>query len=103
MIKRNFRPVRFKNTVHLPDEPIVQNGLAVTPRNMLDMSNNGIPITPNNLALQYNEGVSKLDFDVPMDYQRGVDICDMWEHREDFKNRMKSKEFRQLLNTETHE
>lgn len=90
-------PIRIKNTVLHAEEPIVQNGLAVTPSQMLEMTERGIPITPQNLGLIYDEGVSKLDFEPPMEFRRGVDICDMWEHRENMKSKVRSKEFQSLL------
>lgn len=83
--------VKFVN--RLPEEDIVQNGLAVTPSQMLDLTNRGVPITPANLGLQYIDGVSQSDFSVGMEYQRGVDIGDMWEHRQDMRKKMRSPEF----------
>lgn len=100
MIKKYLnRPTKLKNTVLQDDEPIVQNGLAVTPRDMLNMTLNGIPISPSNLGLQFDEGYSKLDFEPPLHTQRGVDISDMWEQREDFKGKLKSKEFKSYINS----
>lgn len=97
MIKRYFKKPQLKNCkVSELDKP-VQNGLAVTPAQMLEMTNNGIPITPANLGLQYEEGVSKLDFEPPLEYQRGVDMTDMWNHRQNMKKKLGSKEFQSLL------
>ena len=103
MKRTNIRPVRFATTALKENDTPVQNGLAVTPSQMLEMTNQGIPITPSNLGLTYQEGVGKLDFEPPMEYRRGVDITDMWEHREDFKGKMSSKEFKNLLKSQEHE
>lgn len=100
MKSRAKSTIRFKNTFLTDKEPIVQNGLAVTPRQMMELTQRGIPITPANLGLQYKEGVNSLDFDVPMEHQRGIDMADMWMHRQSMKKRLKSKEFQSLVSEE---
>lgn len=82
------------------NEQVVQNGLAVTPSQMLELTNRGIPISPSNLGLEFIEGVSPSDFSVGMEYQRGVDIADMWEHRQSMRKKLSSKEFVDLIKTE---
>lgn len=71
------------------DEQVVQNGLAVTPSQMMELASQGIPISPNNLGLGFEEGVSDLDFTPPLQYQRGIDIGDLYEAREDSKAKIK--------------
>lgn len=70
-------------------ETPVQSGLAVTPAQMLDLTARGIPISPANLGLQYDSGYSDLDFNTPLEYTRGVDIGQLWEERENAKQRIK--------------
>ena len=83
----NVRPAR-RPRPHLScpkrheDEQEVQNGLALTPAQMLDMTEKRIPITPQNLGLTYEEAVDVKNFEVSPEYRRGVDIGDLWELRE---------------------
>lgn len=71
-------------------EPIVQNGLAITPAEMMNLTNRGIPISPQNLGLVYDEGVSELDFTPPAEYTRGVEINDLWELRQQTRKKAKT-------------
>lgn len=100
----NFKIMKYKN--RLPKikyckleeyEEQVQNGLALTPAQMMDLTNRGVPISPANLGVEYYEGVSVSDFEVPMEHRRGVDIADMWEHRQDMRSKLSSPQFKELL------
>lgn len=84
----NHQPVVKSFHRDSTDEP-VQNGLAVTPSQMLELSQRGIPVAPNNLGLGYQEGVSDLDFEPPLNYRRGIDIGDLYEAREDIKSKIR--------------
>ena len=103
MFPKQTKTTILKNCKLSPEEPIVQNGLAVTPSQMMELTNRGVPISPSNLGVIYDEGTSNLDFEPTMENLRGIDITDMWEHREDVKHKMKSKEFQSLLNTQENE
>lgn len=103
MFPKQTKNCRLKNCVLTEEEPIVQNGLAVTPAQMMELTNRGVPITPSNLGVIFDEGSSSLDFEPTMENLRGIDITDMWEHREDVKHKMKSKEFQSLLKSEGNE
>lgn len=70
------------------DRP-VQSNLAVTPAKMLEMTKRGIPISPANLGIMYQEGVSKLDFTPPLEYHRGIDIGQLWEARQDSREKFR--------------
>lgn len=87
MIRRYLynREVRYSAPKRQFDEDVVQNGLAVTPAEMMQMAEKGIPVSPQNLGLTYQEGVSKLDFTPPLEYTRGVDMNDLWEAQRDVK------------------
>lgn len=84
----NHKP-HVVNCRRFDDEEIVQNGLAVTPSQMLELAQKGVPISPNNLGLGFEEGVSDLDFEPPLNYRRGVDLGDLFEAREDVKSKVK--------------
>lgn len=91
MIRRylkNRRPHR-SHCVRVADDAVVQNGLALTPSQMMDMQDKGIPITTQNLGVTYDDGYSSLDFNVPLEYQRGIDMADLWEARENSKKKMR--------------
>lgn len=77
-------------------EDIVQNGLAVTPSEMMQMTARGIPVTTNNLGLVYEDGVSSLDYTPPLEYTRGIDIADLWERRQDIREKF-GKKYREVL------
>lgn len=95
--KFSGRAVPIKNCTLDEYEEQVQNGLALTPAQMMDLTNRGIPISPANLGVEYYEGVSVTDFEVPMEHQRGVDIADMWEHRQEMRKKLSSPQFKELL------
>ena len=56
----------------------VVGGLAVTPSQMLDLTQRGIAISSSN-NMQYNEGSEDPSFDLPIDARRGVDVNDVWD------------------------
>lgn len=80
----------FCNCKRKIDEPVVQNGLAVTPAQMADLAAHGVPITPQNLGLGYQEGVSRLDYEPPLEYQRGIDMADLWDIRQNVKDKVRN-------------
>lgn len=93
----NLRPWRKPNDVFSvckrhPEEQDVQNGLALTPGQMQEMTNRGIPIAPQNLGVTYEEGSADLkNYEVSPEYIRGVDIGELWELRESTNKRFKDK------------
>ena len=56
----------------------VVGGLAVTPAQMLDLTQRGIAISASN-NMQYVEGSEDPSFDLPIDARRGVDVNDVWD------------------------
>lgn len=100
MLTKYCRPKPLTNCHYGESDRVVQSGLAMRPKDMLELSERGIPITTRNLGVEYEEGMSKLDFDPPMEHRRGIDIADMWEHRQDMRRKINSPEFQQLLNKE---
>ena len=97
------RTCKFKNCRYGEFEDPVQNGLAITPAQMLDLTNRGIPVSPSNLGLEYDDGYSELEFDVPSEHVRGIDMADLWEQREDMRDKMRSPKFKELLNSQGNE
>lgn len=72
------------------NERVVQNDLAVTPTQMADLASKGVPIAPQNLGLGYQEGVSNLDYQPPLEHIRGIDIAELWESREQVKDKVRN-------------
>lgn len=70
---------RFVAPQRRENEPIVQNGLAITPTDMYELQQKGIPISVPSLGELYDEGYSNLDFTPPLEYTRGVDLNDLYE------------------------
>lgn len=85
-LHRTFRPAR---TCRHENDPVVQNGLAVTPSQMADLASRGIPISTQNAASFTSNDVGRFDFDVPMEHTRGIDMAEMWQKREDVKSKFR--------------
>lgn len=80
---------RFANCHRKPDELPVQRGLAVTPRQMMEMAEQGIPISSVNAEWMYDDGMRNLEFEPPMERQRRVELGDLWETQQDVKKKTK--------------
>lgn len=92
MIKTNiFKPMNriAKARFNFSTDRPVQSGLGVTPAKMLELTKAGVPISPANLGLTYQDGVNKLDFVPPLEYQRGIDIGQLWEARQDSRDKFR--------------
>lgn len=70
-------------------EKPVQNGLALTPAQIMRMSERGIPVTTQNLDGMYYDGDTRPSWDIPLDMQRGVDVATMWQKRRDLAQRLR--------------
>lgn len=71
------------------DEPVVQNDLAVTPAQMMELTNKGFSITGQNLRMLEAADPADKDFYVPLQYRRGVDIADISEASQEVRKKMK--------------
>lgn len=76
------------------DETPVQDGLAVSPATMYDMTKKGIPIStqnqPDNL---FDNTDSNNSFFIPVDRKRGVDIVQLWETEQTIKKKTRKARF----------
>lgn len=72
----------------MDDEQVVQNGLAVSPGNMLELTKQGLSISSQNQSQLY---VDEGDFgiDVPLEFQRGMDMADLWNARADVREKVR--------------
>lgn len=66
----------------------VQSGLALTPAQIMQMSERGIPVTTQNLDGMFYDGETRPSWDIPLDQQRGVDVAAMWQRRKDLGRRL---------------
>lgn len=90
MFYKSHRPHRGVSCKRSEEEPIVQNGLAVTPSQMQELSLRGVAVSAQNAALAINDGAGKYDYHVPLEYTRGFDAADAYcaeqEARAKFRN-----------------
>lgn len=60
------------------DEDDVQPGLALTPREIGELTRAGVPLSPVN-AMNFHDGYRTLDFTPGILNRRGVDLIDAWD------------------------
>lgn len=66
------------------DEPIVKNGLAITPSDMASMMQQGIPISAQAHAIVEAETPAQAsDFFVPAEHVKHSDMVDLWNAKLD--------------------
>lgn len=75
-MKRTRHP--FSRCLRYRGETPVQNGLAVTPAQVLSMAEQGLPISAQMQSAMI-DGHTHSDWSVPLEEQRGVDIAQMWQ------------------------
>lgn len=81
--------VRLSHPKRHEDELPVYGNLAVTPKQMLEMSEKGIPISGQNLSMLPSDGSTNPGFDIPAEQLRGVDPAELWENSQIIKQRAK--------------
>lgn len=75
------------------DTPVkhVQEGLALTPSEMLTMSQSGVPISSQMLSADaFNPGHEGSEPSVPYELRRGVDISDVAYYQQQTRAKVKS-------------
>lgn len=82
-------PFDTYKVVQREDEDVVQNGLAMTPAQAMELVERGIPISNSNLQVMEIYKTGDKDFTVPMEFQRGVDMADMYQHRKEVTSKVK--------------
>ena len=88
---RQVKPVRFRPAVALrrEDEPVVKNGLALTPAAMVEMMNQGMPISAQGYSIKDESIAQANDFFVPAEYTRGFDMVDGWNFRQEVHEKLR--------------
>ena len=70
-------------------EPVVQNGLAVTPSQVLQMAERGIAPTAQ-MNAQMIDGHTGSDWSVPLEEMRGIDIAQMWQESQEVRSKFRA-------------
>lgn len=65
-------------------ETVVQNGLSVTPSDVLKMAESGIPASAQMNSLMI-DGHTGSDWNIPLEERRGIDIAQMWQASNDIR------------------
>lgn len=88
-MKRSYKtPFRAVTVFRQPFEPVVMNGLAITPADMEDMRKRGLAISAQNAKLLQIADAGDTDFFVPLEHQRGFDIADGWNAARDIRHKV---------------
>lgn len=95
-IRRNFTSCK-----RLRGEAVVQNGLAVTPSQVLKMAESGIPASAQ-MNSRMIDGHTGSDWNIPLEERRGVDIAQMWQESQNVRAKFrKAHEAGQIVNSNT--
>ena len=90
MFFRSYTKNSLSKARRTEDDPIVRNGLALTPADMNKMVMQGIPIGAQiNAHFADDDFRAANDFDVPIQDRRGVDVAEVWEHSLDAKKKIR--------------
>lgn len=69
-------------------ETVVQNGLAVTPSDVLRMAESGIPASAQ-MNAQMIDGHTGSDWNIPIEERRGVDIATLWQESHNIREKFR--------------
>lgn len=92
MYKSLNRPTRHQipfTPLRRDGDEIVRNGLAITPQQMLEMSNRGLAVSSSMNAHVMEERANDHDFEVPLQYRRGADLADLYVARRDVQEKFR--------------
>lgn len=91
---RDFSDRRFYMHVENDSDIVVQNDLAVTPAQMLDMQARGIPISAQmNSSVPIINQLEDNGFDVPIEFTRGFDLVTAYEKSQESKSKIIRADF----------
>lgn len=89
---RNINVKHFSRPRRKEGENIVQNDLAYTPSQMMEMAERGIAVSNQSIAADnFFDGVSvaQSTFELPLDQLRGIDVADCWQANESIRKKAK--------------
>lgn len=73
--------LNFCHAVRKFGEQIVQNGLAITPADVLRSAEAGVPVASMMNSSNFSDGHTGSDFDIPLNDRRGIDIGHLWQEQ----------------------
>lgn len=80
---------RFASCKRHSGEMIVQNGLAVTPSQVMSLAKQGLPSNGLNASM-FTEGHTGSDFSLALDERRGVDVATIWQETQNLKSKFRN-------------
>lgn len=83
------RSVRFAHARRKTFEMKVQNGLSLTPAEMMKLAKEGMPIAAASPLQESFDNTPQGDFFVPLETRRGIDIADLYAAQQDSKNKLR--------------
>lgn len=92
MYKSLNRPSRHQipfTPIRKVGDEIVKNGLAITPQQMLEMSNRGLAVSSSMNAHVLEDYAKDHDYEVPLQYRRGADMADLFVARRDVQEKFR--------------
>ncbi|UPW41870.1 hypothetical protein [Peromfec virus RodF5_5] len=97
MISRLKRSIARVVTTNLP-RVRVHGGLALSPAQMLDLSQSGVPIASQMSSDNFVDGDSTNDMSLDPMLMRGVDINDAWELQMTSRKNLRNANLRDISN-----
>lgn len=70
-------------------EPIVQNGLALTPSDVLRAAEAGTPVSSLMQASNFSDGHTGSNWDIPLEDRRGIDIGHIYQEQMESRSKMR--------------
>lgn len=81
--------INFCSALRREGEQIVQNGLALTPADVLRSAEAGVPVNSMMLSSSFSDGHTGSDFTINPEDRRGVDIGHLWQEQMDSRRKFR--------------
>lgn len=82
--------INFCSALRHEGEQIVQNGLAMTPSDVLRSAEAGIPVSAQMNASFFDDGHFGSDWNLDLNDRRGVDIGHLWQEQMSSRQKMRN-------------
>lgn len=70
-------------------EQVVQNGLAMTPSDVLRAAESGTPVSSLMTASNFSDGHFGSDWDIPLEDRRGIDMGHLYQEQMESRSKMR--------------
>lgn len=90
---RNINVKHFSRPRRKDGESVVQNDLAYTPTQMMQMAEQGIAVSNQSVSAEnFFDGVpvNESTFNLPLERLRGVDVADCWQAEQSIRKKAKN-------------